>query len=175
MANTVQSSQVDGVLRELLPLNGFRLLNPPRGKGETGADIIATIRGSRIAIECIGFQEAPPIRSKQFYESFFRAVSRLKDGVDRCAIALPERFGRGLNRRAQQYGKAWTRIGAAFPELEMWLVDVKERTCELHHWNDWPLAGRTQPCRIGMLCAHTKGTAGGHTIKGHGRRARAPR
>ncbi len=137
MALSITGKQVESVLRDLLPLQGYKLQNPPRECGETGADIIAKKGRMLVSIECIGFQEHPPTRSKQFYEVFFRAISRLKEGSDKCIIALPERFKRGMNARSRQYGKAWRRIGDAFPELEIWFVATGKNTYEAHKWNDW--------------------------------------
>jgi len=70
-------------------------------------------------------------------QAFFRAVSRIEDGATRCIIALPSRWANGLPQRARQYGKAWLRIGQAFPELEIWLVDTKARTYATTKWSDW--------------------------------------
>lgn len=42
-----------------------------------------------------------------------------------------------MKMRAKQYGVAWKRIGDAFPELEVWLVDVQGKKYEVHKWNDW--------------------------------------
>lgn len=139
MALSESGKQVESVLRRLLPRQGYRLLNKPRKRGETGADIIARKGDVRVFIECIGYQEVPSLRSKQFYEVFFRAISRLQDGATKCAIALPIRFKKGRKQRAKQYGEAWKRIGNAFPELEIWSVNVKRITYEEHKWNDWPL------------------------------------
>jgi len=139
MALSESGEQVESVLRRLLPRQGYKLLNKPRKQGETGADIIARKGDMQVFIECIGFQEVAPLRSKQFYEVFFRAISRLKDGATRCVIALPIRFKRGMNQRANHYGEAWKRIGDAFPELEIWFVNVKENTYEEHKWSDWPV------------------------------------
>jgi len=63
----------------------------------------------------------------------------LKDGATRCVIALPVRFKRGMNQRANHYGEAWRRIGNAFPEIEIWFVNVKGNTYEEHEWKDWPV------------------------------------
>ena len=139
MALSETGEQVESVLRRLLSQRGYELLNNPRAHGETGADIIARKGGVQLFIECIGFQEVAPLRSKQFYEVFFRAISRLKDGATRCVIALPVRFKRGMNQRANHYGEAWKRIGDAFPELEIWFVNVKGNTDEEHKWNYWPI------------------------------------
>lgn len=137
MALSVTGEQVESVVRKLLASRGYRL-NEPRANGETGADVIAKKGRTEVFIECIGFQQAPPLRSRQFYEVFFRAVSRLKDGATKCVLALPVRFKRGINQRAKQYGEAWKRIGDVFPELEIWFVNVKENAYEEHKWNDWP-------------------------------------
>ena len=51
-------------------------------------------------------------------------------------IALPERFRRGLPQRVQQYGIAWQRIGTAFPELEIWFVDIENNKLEKTKWSD---------------------------------------
>jgi len=142
MALSVTGEQVESVLRGLLPEQGYEIQNPPRDCGETGADIIALQGCVRVFVECIGFQKVPPLRSKQFYEAFFRAVSRLKNGAQRCVMALPVRFGRGMNQRARHYGEAWKRIADTFPELEIWLVDVENNTYEVHKWNDWPVRAK---------------------------------
>jgi Holliday junction resolvase-like predicted endonuclease len=137
MALDVTGEEVELMLRELLPQKGYEILNPPRRNGETGADIIARKGKVNIYIECIGFQKKPPLRSKQFYEVFFRAISRLKDGAHKCVIALPIRFERGMKARTRQYGVAWRRIGKAFPELEIWMVGVYEKKYEVYSWNNW--------------------------------------
>lgn len=138
MALSVTGEEVELVLRKLLPRQRYKLLNNPRTSGETGADIIAQKGDIRLFIECIGFQEVAPLRSKQFYEVFFRAISRLKSGASGCVMALPIRFKDGMNRRAKHYGEAWKRIGYVFPELEIWFVDVEENVYEGNKWNDWP-------------------------------------
>jgi Holliday junction resolvase-like predicted endonuclease len=138
MALSVTGEKVESILRELLLQRGYELLNKPRTRGETGADIIAKRNNIVVFIECIGFQKVPPLRSKQFYEVFFRAISRLKNGAKKCVLALPVRFKNGMNQRAEHYGEAWKRIGDAFPELEIWFVDVVEGAFEEHKWNDWP-------------------------------------
>ena len=54
MALSVKSGQVESILRKLLPRRGYKLLNKPRTRGETGADIIAQKGDVRVSIECIG-------------------------------------------------------------------------------------------------------------------------
>ena len=137
MALSITGEQVESVLRQLLPKQGYEIRNTLRECGETGADIIVLKRDIKLFIECIGFQKRPPLRSKQFYEVFFRAISRLRDGAAKCVIALPIRFKRGMSQRARHYGEAWTRIGVAFPELEIWFVDVEKNSYEVYKWNCW--------------------------------------
>jgi hypothetical protein len=137
MALTISGEQVEAVLRKLLPRQSYELRNPPRRKGQTGADILAQKNGRLTAVECIGFQDIPPLRSKQFYEAFFRAISRLEQGVEECVMALPQRFGSGMERRARHYGIAWKRIAEAFPELEIWLVDTETSRYVRTKWGDW--------------------------------------
>jgi len=164
MALLIKGEEVEAAVRTALARNGYVVKNAPRRHGETGADIIAEKGDMKLAIECIGFQKVPPLRSRMFYEIFFRAISRLKDGCQKCVMALPERFGRGLYRRAQQYGEGWSRISHAFPELEIWLIDTKNQTYDAYHWGFW-LKGRTsattkadvwEPRKIGRPRAEKK-------------------
>ena len=41
MALSESGGQVELVLRKLLPMKGYKIINSPRKRGETGADIIA--------------------------------------------------------------------------------------------------------------------------------------
>ena len=137
MPQLISNDDVEQCLRACLREEGYTL-SSPRNNGETGVDLIAQQENRRYYIEVIGFKKSPPARSKDFYEIFFRAVSRLKDGAESIVIALPERFGKGLNQRALHYGEAWKRIGDAFPEIEIWLVNCEQPysyTCTT--WNEW--------------------------------------
>lgn len=136
MPTVFSSVDTEKCLRSILSSKGFTL-SPERVNGETGVDIIAVREQETFHIEVIGFKSSPPARSKDFYESFFRAISRLKDGANCCVIALPKRFERGLPARARQYGLAWERIGTNFPELQIWLVDTECRAYEPTSWNQW--------------------------------------
>jgi hypothetical protein len=136
MPALVTSKEVESVLREHLAAAGYSL-SADRSFGETGTDIIASGHDEVIHIEAIAFKSSPPARSKDFYEVFFRATSRLSRGATRCVVALPARFGMGLHQRSDAMGVAWTRIGAAFPELEIWLVDTGERTYRQTTWDSW--------------------------------------
>lgn len=137
MAQLISNDDVERCLRACLEAEGYKL-SSPRKNGETGVDLIAQKGNKKYYIEVIGFKKFPPARSKDFYEVFFRAVSRLKDGAKSIVITLPERFGNGLNRRASQYGEAWKRIGDAFPELEIWLVNCEQPySYKQTTWNKW--------------------------------------
>src|SRR5688572_20887945 len=116
MACLVTSGEIDAAIRAALGDEGFTV-SESRANGETGADLLAKLGSEEWYIESIGYNAVPSQRSYDFYTSFFRAISRLKDGASRIAIALPAAFGRGLHQRARHYGEGWVRIGAAFPEL----------------------------------------------------------
>jgi len=88
-------------------------------------------------IECIGYKRSGSARAKDFYESFFRIVSRLNDGAEHLVIALAARAEVGLPARARQHRVAWRRIGAAFPELEIWLVDHESPAYSRRSWSEW--------------------------------------
>jgi hypothetical protein len=121
-----------------LKIDGFELSIPRAQNGETGVDLIAQKGDKKYFIEVIGFKKWKSIRAKDFFEAFFRAVSRIKDGAKNIIIALPERFGDGLNQRASQYGVAWERLGTAFPELEIWLVHCDQPYSYTQtKWNKW--------------------------------------
>jgi len=112
-------------------------LNRVRDFGETGVDIEARHGTAILAIEVIGYKSSPPARAKDFYEAFFRAVSRLNDGATRCVIALPDRFRVGLPARAKQHRVAWGQVADAFPELEIWLVNPENRSYQISGWGTW--------------------------------------
>lgn len=135
MPSLIKSQTVERALRAALRAGGYEV-SRARANGETGVDILATRRGRQLHIEVIAFKSSGPARSRDFMQSFFRAISRIKDGAKKCVIALPARWERGLPQRARQYGTAWRRIGRAFPELEIWLVDSKG-SYSVTKWNAW--------------------------------------
>ena len=95
MTTPVLSSHIEDCLRSLLSGEGFSL-NPRRAHGETGVDIIASKDNHSHYIEVIGYKGSPPARAKDFYEGFFRTVSRLNDGARSCVLALSQRAKVGL-------------------------------------------------------------------------------
>lgn len=133
---SVANNSVESALRQYLEKDGY-LLSRKRSKGETGVDILATKADEQLYIEVIGYNDSPPTRARDFFEVFFRSVSRLNQGAKRIVIALPERFELGLRKRASVYGPAWERLGKAFPELELWLVDHEQASIRRTRWMDW--------------------------------------
>ena len=132
----IANQDAEAVLRSCLQVEGYNL-SPLRLNGETGVDVLATKGDKEFHIEVIGFKDSPPARSKDFYEAFFRAISRLKLGAGLIVIALPARFGQGLNQRADWYGPAWERLGIAFPELEIWLIQMNPPSYTRTTWREW--------------------------------------
>ncbi len=131
----VEASSIESTLRNYLEGKGYSL-SPHKKRGETGTDVIAIKDNGKIFVEIIGFQSVPSIRSREFFECFFRAISRdqfLKTG-DRLVMALPSRFANGMGRRKSQYGVAWEKIGKTFPYLEIWYVDVENQQVKEHGW-----------------------------------------
>jgi hypothetical protein len=139
---SVKNSEVENILRGVLSADGYRL-SRRRAYGETGVDIIASKDGDAWHIECIGYKSSPPARAKDFYESFFRIVSRLNDGAEHLVIALANQAQVGLPARAKQHRIAWDRIARVFPELEIWFVDTDAKECSRRTWAEWttPEAG----------------------------------
>jgi hypothetical protein len=133
----LSNAETERKLRDALRAKGFSL-NKERRFGETGVDIEATKDGDKFHIEVIGYKKNAPQRSRDFFEAFFRAVSRLDQGAEHCVMALPGRFENGLRARVRQYRTAWTRIAEAFPELEIWLVGAEGEGYEVTEWGDWP-------------------------------------
>ena len=136
MPSIVTNDATETALRKLLVERGYTV-SAKRSYGETGSDVVAKKGSEKICVEVIGYKSSGPARAKDFFEVFFRAISRIKDGAGKCVIALPSRASVGLPARAKQYGEGWKRLGEAFPELELWLVDVEKGTFVGTHWNDW--------------------------------------
>jgi len=135
MAKIAKHSEVEQVVREYLEEKGC-ILSPPREHGETGPDIRATSDVSTWFVEVIGFQAVPPVRSREFYEAFFRLISRDRDNPnDILVLALPKRFKTGMRQRMKQYPIAWGKLGKAFPNLSIWYVDTERSNIEEYTWS----------------------------------------
>jgi hypothetical protein len=136
MPAIVTSAAVEDAVRSALLAEGW-VVSTPRRHGEAGADIEAVREGKRLCVEAIAFKSSGPARAKDFYEAFFRAASRVGPSTTRVAIALPARFAVGLPQRVHALGHAWRRIGEAFPELEIWLVETVATRIRQTSWNEW--------------------------------------
>lgn len=123
----IQNKDLEMCLRAALEKGGYSLSHERR-YGETGVDIVAQKGDELIHIEVIGYKATGPARSRDFYECFFRTVSRLNDGAKQCVMAMHKQAGVGLPARARHYGEAWRRIGMAFPELNIWLIDPEKQS-----------------------------------------------
>ena len=135
MAKLTKSTEVEKVVRQYLETKGCTL-SSHRKQGETGPDIEATSGKSTWFVEIIGFQEVPPLRSREFYEAFFRVISRDRDNPDdTLVLALPVRFKDGMRQRVQNYPVAWEKLGKAFPNLRIWYVDTERGKVEEHSWS----------------------------------------
>ena len=137
MPSIITNIETENCLRELLKKEGYQLSNK-RGLGKLGSDIKANKDNEDLYIEVIGFEEQGLERVKDFYEAFFQAVSRLNNkDCKHCIIAMPERVRKSLPIRAKIYKVAWERIAKAFPELEIWLVDVENEKYQRTSWIYW--------------------------------------
>jgi hypothetical protein len=96
MPALVAAEKVEELIRENLRDEGYEL-SRERLYGQNGTDIIATRGHQCLHIEAIAFKESPPARAKDFYESFFRAVSRL--ATPPRSHSLRHRTSRSLRKR----------------------------------------------------------------------------
>jgi hypothetical protein len=134
MPELITASEVEQVIRKYLEGYGCKL-SSSRKWGETGADIIATRGKSTWHVEIIGFHSNKSIRSRKFYEAFFRVVSRDRGNPnDILIIGLPVRFKNGMRQRRNQYSMAWDKLGKAFPNLQIWYADTERKTVEEYPW-----------------------------------------
>ncbi len=137
MPSIIKNKDIENTLRNLLLKEGYKF-NKEKKSGELGTDIIAEKDDEKLNIEVIGYKEPGPARAKDFYEVFFRTISRLNNKTcTKVVMAIPKKFRNGLPRRANHYRVAWRRIGEAFPELEIWLVDIKNKEYHKTNWNYW--------------------------------------
>ncbi len=130
----VTNKKTEKILRRILKKDGFQT-SQIRKRGENGVDIIAEKNLTIYHIEVIGYKKSGSARARDFFEVFFRIISRIKDGAKICVIALTDPWRKGLPARARQYGEAWERIGKAFPELHIWLIDMNDGTYKDLDWN----------------------------------------
>lgn len=121
---SVANEAVVDALRVGLQKQGYKV-SPRRPFGAHGADVVAEKDGEKVVAEVIGYKASGPARRSDFAVAFWVAIGRVDDYPDaKVVIALPSQFERGLGARLDSRRGAWERIGKAFPELEIWLVDV---------------------------------------------------
>lgn len=135
MAKLVEAEAVEQVIRRYLEGKGCTL-SPPKKRGQTGPDILAKGGKFTYFVEVIGFQEHPPTRSREFFEAFFRVISRDRKNAsnDILVLGIPKRFKDGMKQRKQQYRVAWGKLAKAFPNLWVWYVDTEQKTVEKYTW-----------------------------------------
>jgi len=130
----VEAADIERVIRRYLEESGYSL-SSPRKYGQTGVDVAAQRGRSTCFVEIIGFQSHPPTRSREFYEAFFRVISRDRNNPhDILVLALPKRFKDGMRQRKQHYSVAWDKLGKAFPNLRLWYVDTEKDAVEEYQW-----------------------------------------
>ena len=123
-SNSVANQDTEMALRKILSVRGYSL-SRPRTNGELGVDLVAIKGNENIQVEIIGYKKSGPTRARDFFEVFFRILSRLGGEGSSFVIALPKAWSEGLRRRATvYYREAWRRLSVAFPEVEIWLVDA---------------------------------------------------
>jgi hypothetical protein len=137
MATPVTSVATECALRTFLLSRGYTLSAPHAYNGATGPDVIAEKNGIKTVIEVIGYKSSGSARSRDFYEAFFRCISRIKLTPDIVALACPIHFSLGIDDRTTVYGQSWFRLGNAFPELELWFVYPCGKKLDYAAWNYW--------------------------------------
>ena len=131
---SVANEAVVDALRTALQKQGYKV-SPRRPFGAHGADVIAEKDDEKVVVEVIGYKSAGPSRRSDFAVAFWVAIGRVDDYPGaQVAIAMPSQFGEGLGARLDPRRAAWKRIGKAFPELEIWLVDVLNKDYERYPW-----------------------------------------
>ena len=131
---SVANEAVVDALRVALQKQGYKV-SPKRPFGAQGPDVVGEKDGEKIVAEVIGYKSSGPARRSDFAVAFWTAIGRVDNYPDaKVVIALPSQFGRGLGARLDSRRGAWERIGKAFPELEIWLVDVPGQNYKRHSW-----------------------------------------
>ena len=139
----MRNSDAEIQLRTILKTeSGWSVLNAPKNIGENGADVLAAKDETLYFIEVIGYKSSGPARSKDFFEGFWRSISRLEEAKTigkapkhhaiKLVLAIPANFKRGMEQRHSKYSTAWSRIALAFPELELWYIS--DSTLDRRPW-----------------------------------------
>ena len=130
----VANEAVVDALRAALQRKGYSIL-PKRPFGAQGADIVAEKGDEKLVAEVIGYKAAGPSRRSDFAVASWAAIGRVDQHPNtKVAIALPSQFIQGFGARLDSRRGVWKRIGTAFPELEIWFVDVTLQDYERYPW-----------------------------------------
>jgi len=131
---SVANEAVVDALRVALEKQGYEV-SPKRPFGAQGVDVVAEKGGEKVVAEVIGYKASGPARRSDFAVAFWAAIGRVDDYPNaKVVIAIPSQFERGLGARMDSRRSAWERIGRAFPELEIWLVDVLGQDYTRYPW-----------------------------------------
>ena len=131
------NTEIENCLRKLLIKEGYKLRNRS-GLFKLGPDIKATKDNENWYIEVIGSEGSGLERVKDFYEAFFKSLSRLNNkDCNHCIIAIPESLRKFLYIRARIYKVAWERIARVFSEFEIWIVDIENNKYQTTSWDYW--------------------------------------
>jgi hypothetical protein len=132
-----ESIEIENCLRDILKDEGYKL-SSKTGLARLSSDIKAAKDGEVFYIEIAGSETSRLESTKEFYEAFFQAVSRLNNkDCKHCIIAMPESSRKLLPIRAKIFKVAWERISTVFPELQIWLVDVQNKQYQKTSWISW--------------------------------------
>jgi hypothetical protein len=115
------------------------LANNARGD-RPGPDYVVQVGERRVAVEVIGHKHNGVSRTNDFRSAFFQLLTRLDDPAGtpgRLALAMPIVHVRGSRDRRTGMNAAWERIGEAFPELEVWYLDMRKRDVYPVTWADY--------------------------------------
>jgi hypothetical protein len=142
MSTDITKTEIMNCLEELLKNEGYQLRSKI-GLFTLGPDIKASKDSENWYIEVLASGESRRGMVEDFYNVFFRAVSRLNnEDCQHCIIAVPENLRKYLYIRARIYRVAWERIADVFPELEIWVVDSESNKYQKTSWNYWLIRKR---------------------------------
>ena len=129
--------KVEKCLRKILEAQNY-ILNNKQGLQVLGPDIKAVKNNEATYVEIIGLAKSGLEKAGDFYEAFFRSFLWLnEEDCKYCAIAMPAVLRRNIDIRARLYKEAWKRLANAFPEFEIWLVNIEKETYQKTSWIAW--------------------------------------
>ena len=137
MSTSKTNSEMENVLRDLLKDEGYKLTKRT-GLEKLSSDIKVSLDDGGLYIEIIENEEPGVKKNIDFYQAFFKALSRLNNkNCKHIIIAMLESSRKNLPIRAKIHKVAWKRIAEAFTELEIWLVDTVNKKYQKTSWIYW--------------------------------------